>query len=114
MRVLFTRIVCFMAIILYTSVGATGIVVRGRVIDAVTNEPLPGANILLKHSYIGTAAGNNGIFSIDIPDGAGFALIVTMMGYKRHTISFSGVNDTITDFIEIRLLTFPAIIILFV
>ena len=38
MRVLFARIVCFMAIILYTCVGATGTVVRGRVIDAVTNE----------------------------------------------------------------------------
>ncbi len=95
------RVVCFITVIFFSIIGATETVIQGRVIDSVTNEPLAGANILLRHSYTGAAAGNDGAFSINIPVDTDFSLIVTMMGYKRQIISFSGLDDTTADFIEI-------------
>ncbi|SNR94413.1 CarboxypepD_reg-like domain-containing protein [Belliella buryatensis] len=42
--------------------------ISGKVIDAITKEPIPGAVILLKNTRIGTTSSIEGKFKIDIPN----------------------------------------------
>ncbi|MCH7397105.1 carboxypeptidase-like regulatory domain-containing protein [Belliella sp. DSM 107340] len=42
--------------------------ISGKVIDAITREPIPGAVILLKNTQVGTTSSIEGKFKIDIPN----------------------------------------------
>jgi len=68
--------------------GATGSL-QGKVTDASTGEPLPGANIILKGTSIGAATTLDGKYVISgIPVGS-YMLEVSYVGYKTVTI---GIN----------------------
>jgi TonB-linked SusC/RagA family outer membrane protein len=56
-------------------------IVAGKVVDKETQEPIPGVNILLKGTSLGTVTGADGTFSIDIPDTGG-SLVFSFIGYK--------------------------------
>ncbi len=59
--------------------------ISGEVRDAVTKQPLPGATILLLNTKIGTAADNNGYFSIGkIPAGV-YNIRASFTGYEQNT-----------------------------
>lgn len=61
--------------------GTTG-KIMGRVIDAGSNEPLIGANVLVEGTSMGAATDLDGKFIIlNVPPG-GYTLRVTMMGFK--------------------------------
>jgi len=62
----------------YTGFGGQ---VSGRVLDAVTNEPLPGANVVVKGTTIGTVADANGYYSIVIPSNNAI-LEASYVGYQ--------------------------------
>ncbi|QHI35754.1 hypothetical protein IMCC3317_11020 [Kordia antarctica] len=56
------------------------ITITGQVFDTITHETLPFANVYLTiDNSIGTAANEDGIFSIDIPEGS--TLTVSFTGY---------------------------------
>lgn len=67
--------------------------VRGRVVDGHTNEGLPGANVVVNGTTIGTATDLNGNYSIAIPKGAS-QLNYAFIGYETqaHTLSNSVMN----------------------
>jgi len=60
--------------------------VRGRVLDAETQEPLPGVNIQVKNSQIGTITNEEGQYTLSIPDG-NQVLIFSFVGYARQEVS---------------------------
>ncbi|KAA3614603.1 MAG: TonB-dependent receptor [Calditrichaeota bacterium] len=60
----------------------------GRIINAKTNEALPGANIQISPGNRGTAANNQGIFIIELAHGS-YRVKVTCIGYKAHTLSIT-------------------------
>jgi hypothetical protein len=62
--------------------------VSGRVFDASTNEPLPGATITIKGSTIGTVSDPNGNYSLSVPSNAG-AIDVSFIGYENQTVSIN-------------------------
>jgi hypothetical protein len=74
--------------------GVTG-KIRGTVKDAATGDPLPGANVLITHSWnegteapfssnMGAAAGMSGDFNIlQVPPGL-YSVTATMMGYTKN------------------------------
>jgi len=56
--------------------------ISGKVVDAVTNDPLVGANVLIEGTSLGTAAGLSGeFFIINVPPGI-YTLKIQMMGYE--------------------------------
>ncbi|HEY4289265.1 MAG TPA: TonB-dependent receptor [Puia sp.] len=61
--------------------------IGGRVTDK-TGNPLPGASIKVKGSEVGTIAGPDGVFSLNVPDGA--ILEVSFIGYDTRTIPVTG------------------------
>jgi TonB-linked SusC/RagA family outer membrane protein len=64
------------------------IVVTGRVTDANTGQPIPGASIKVKGSQIGTSADTNGLFSLQVPDRA--TLIISHIGFDAQEIPLNG------------------------
>ncbi len=59
--------------------------VKGRVADNL-GEPIPGVNILIRDSDIGTTTDADGSFEIDIPVGSEKPLVFTFVGYKKKEI----------------------------
>ena len=58
-------------------------VITGRVIDAATNEPVIGANVVVKGTTNGTATGADGRFTIQV--GKKATIDVSFIGYKTRT-----------------------------
>jgi len=54
--------------------------IRGKVTDSETKEPLPGVNILVKGTQIGTSTDAAGNYTLSVPD-ANAALIFSFVGY---------------------------------
>jgi len=55
----------------------------GRVFDAATRSPLPGATVYLANTTVGTAAANDGTFSLGPILPGKYNLIASMVGYRR-------------------------------
>ena len=76
--------VAFLAIVPANETTAQETEVSGFVLGAEDNQPLPGANILLKGTDIGTSTGLNGSFSIEAKEGD--ILVVSYVGYKSQEV----------------------------
>lgn len=62
--------------------------VKGRVTDQSTNEPIPFANIIFKNSAIGTISDINGHFELQTSTGAS-SIEVSFVGYKSTTLKIT-------------------------
>jgi TonB-dependent starch-binding outer membrane protein SusC len=63
--------------------------VTGKVTDAKTKSPLPGASVIIKGTNTGTTTGNDGSFSITLPAN-NKVLVITTLGYLDQEITVSG------------------------
>jgi TonB-linked SusC/RagA family outer membrane protein len=63
------------------------VAVQGTIKDA--NGPVPGANIIVKGSNLGTQSGPVGDFTISVPD-ANATLVVSFIGYKTEEVPLAG------------------------
>lgn len=63
--------------------------VTGKVTDAEDNNPLPGANILIKGTAVGTTTDANGDFTLQVDD-ANTVLVVSFIGYTSQEIQLNG------------------------
>ncbi len=77
--------VFFMLLILFHSTtSAQSVILKGTVIDSLTNDPLPGANIILIGTSIGSASDVEGKFLIkNIPPGT-YKVRASYVGYNSH------------------------------
>ena len=64
--------------------------VSGVVVDEDTGEPLPGAEIVVKGTYLGTATDADGFFKLIIPDKSEAVLEVNYLGYKSKEVPVKG------------------------
>jgi TonB-dependent receptor len=78
-------------------------VIKGRIIDAQSNQPLPGASIGIKQNYANAATDLQGDFSITIPEGT-YDLIVKYIGYETQVTAVE-VKNKQTSELEIKLNT---------
>ena len=53
----------------------------GKVVEAETNEPLPGATIVVKGTSNGTVSDFDGNFSIDAEEGS--EIVISFLGYQN-------------------------------
>ena len=60
-------------------------VIQGIIQNAVTNKPLPNANIYIKDTYIGTISNQDGHYKLEIPQ-LPSEVIVSYIGYETRTI----------------------------
>ncbi len=82
--------------------GTTG-KITGRVIDAATKEPLPGANVILQGTSLGAAADAEGRYTIlNIPPGI-YTVRCTMIGYKIAEYTSVQVRIDLTTTLGIQL-----------
>ena len=77
-----TAIYCLLLLLFSgTAYGQKGII-RGKITDADTGEPLPGVNVLVMGTYYGAATNADGVFEIrNISPGA-YNLKISFIGYK--------------------------------
>ncbi|MBR8537245.1 mucoidy inhibitor MuiA family protein [Carboxylicivirga sediminis] len=64
--------------------------VSGRVLDDM-NEPLPGVNVVVKGTSIGTVTNMDGYYSITIPNNAAY-LEYSFVGFEQKTLPITGAN----------------------
>lgn len=68
---------------------ATAQTISGVITDAVTNEPLPGASVMIKNTQIGTTTNLEGRYELsNVPDEA--VLVVSFIGYLPFEAPISG------------------------
>ena len=77
-----------MFLLMTLSVGAQENLISGKVIDANTNLPLPGANVLVKNTTRGTLTNFDGNFSIEASEGE--ILVISFLGYVTEEILLQG------------------------
>ena len=79
----------FLVILLIIPVLSSGQEFNGRVVDAGTGEGLPGANIIIENTVIGTSTDIDGNFVLrQFPDGQ-FRIWISMIGYEIRTVDVS-------------------------
>ncbi len=82
--------------------GVTG-KIAGVVTDAKTGEPLPGVNVFLQGTPMGSATDMNGYFVIlNVPPGK-YTLEASFVGFKRVVVNDVVVNVDLTTRIDIKL-----------
>lgn len=82
--------------------GTTG-KIAGNIRDAETREALPGVNVIIQGTTLGAASDMAGNYSIiGVPPG-NYALVVTMMGYKKTSIEEILVKIDLTRTLNIDL-----------
>ncbi|WP_192348670.1 SusC/RagA family TonB-linked outer membrane protein [Algoriphagus sp. Y33] len=62
-------------------------------------ESLPGVNILVKGSLVGTVTDINGAFTLDVPEGSNI-LVVSYVGYISKEIDISAGGDNLTIYLD--------------
>jgi iron complex outermembrane recepter protein len=72
--------ICFLCIAMQEVNAQT--TVTGSVIDGESGEGLPGANVLVKGTSLGTITDLNGAFSLPVGDRASVTLVITFIGFK--------------------------------
>ncbi|MEO7990673.1 MAG: SusC/RagA family TonB-linked outer membrane protein [Chryseolinea sp.] len=79
-----------------SSIPNPDIIVSGTVTEEDTGAPLPGVNILVKGTTLGTVTDANGNFSIAVPSGESI-LVFTFIGFIPQEVSLNGrTNLTVT------------------
>ena len=82
---------CFLITFLLLCVPITyalppeGITIKGTVIDETLKEPVPGANITVKGTTIGTITNFDGAFTINVPNKKS-VLVVSFLGYMTQEV----------------------------
>ncbi|MGK7394407.1 MAG: SusC/RagA family TonB-linked outer membrane protein [Candidatus Cyclobacteriaceae bacterium M3_2C_046] len=87
---------CFTLILLLflTSAGYGQFSITGEVVVDDTGEPLPGVNVLLKGTNVGTVTDVNGFYSLQVPDGTG-TLQFSFIGLQSKEVAIN--NRSIID-----------------
>ena len=83
-------------LVLFISLAPTDLyaqgTVRGKVVDAATKEPLPGATVILKGTNNAVPTSADGTFTLKVESAAASAVLVNYIGYVQKEVSFAGVS----------------------
>jgi hypothetical protein len=60
---------------------------KGKVLDAVTNQPIASVNVYFDNTTVGTTTDENGEFSIEYANASQAILIISYLGYQQVTIN---------------------------
>ncbi len=83
--------------------SAQNAAIKGRVVDALNNEPLPFVNVVVSGTNIGTVTGLDGSFNLTGLEPGFVRIEASFVGYKRTVSSEVEVSAARTNSIEIRM-----------
>lgn len=72
--------------------GQSGVSISGRVVDAESEEPLIGVNILVKGKVMGTITDTDGNFDLNVNQPPPLTLIFSMIGFASQEVEVTGSN----------------------
>ncbi len=72
--------------------------ITGQVVDEDDQSPLPGVNVLVKGTTIGTVTDLDGNFSLSAPDNA-TTLVVSQVGYRSQEVPINGRSSIIVNMV---------------
>lgn len=84
--------------------------IQGKVLDASTNEPIPGANVIVEGTEMGTAADENGNYSIPFVPVGTYEVTSSCIGYNPTTQELAVVISNQTTLLNFKIT--PTIIML--
>lgn len=73
--------------------------VTGTITDATSGDPMPGVNVLVKGTTIGTLSDGNGKYTISVPNPDNNILVFSFIGYSAIEVPIAGkliINQTLT------------------
>ena len=85
------------------SLGAQAITVSGRVIEAETGRPLPGAHVFLARTTYGEVSDAEGVFAIERVQPGAYTLVVSSIGYETARRSVQILKGEPLEGLEIEL-----------
>lgn len=88
-KLLFLKFVLLVLLLCANPISAQQKTVTGTVIDAQSNEPMPGVTILAKGTTVGTLTDVKGNFTIAVPD-QNSTLVISFMGYTTIEEALNG------------------------
>ena len=100
MKIVYTILLLFSASVSLLAQEAS---LRGRVVDATSNEPLPFVNIVVSGTTIGTSTDLDGNFILNGLKPGYIRVEASFIGYKKAISSETEVSVANTKFIEIKL-----------
>ncbi len=77
--------------------------IKGRVVDAVNNEPLPFVNLIIQGTSTGASTDIDGNYQINNLQPGTYTLVATFVGYKTKTIYEVGVSSIKPTVVDILL-----------
>jgi iron complex outermembrane receptor protein len=92
MRTIYSKTISSLLLLFIFSTSFAQSVVNGVITDSQQN-PLIGANVVLKGTKYNTTSDSNGKFSIETPEKLPFSLLVQYVGYKSTEITISQLSD---------------------
>jgi len=92
--------ILFLGGLIPTVLFAQGRIVKGRVIDSITQLPVSGASILISGTKSGTISSLSGSFSLRVAD-EGF-LVITNIGYKSMRVQPAGNDSLIVRLVPVQ------------
>lgn len=84
------------------SAGTTG-KIAGLVVDAASKEPLIGANVIVKGTYLGATTSLDGFYTINNIAPGKYTLVVSFIGYRKVTVTDVVVNLDLTTRVDAKL-----------
>lgn len=86
-------IVLFMVLIIPAPAEAQQAIIEGTVTSALTGQPLPGANVMIRGTTIGTATNADGFYRMTLPlaqvTGEEETLVASFVGYRSRTATLT-------------------------
>ncbi len=88
----------FLVLVLISqSLYSQNITINGKIVDEITQQPIPFATIGVSHFGIGTISNEDGYFRLVVPQNATKRnLLIKQIGYKPKEISFNGIEKNFT------------------
>jgi len=84
---------CLLAFIVPAlSFSQTSFIAKGKILDAVTKQPLQAASVFAENTTLGTATDGEGNFTLYLPNG-GYNLVITFTGYQTETKRITSGDD---------------------
>jgi len=82
---------------------ASGQSITGRVTDAETGEPLPGASVFVPSIQSGAATGEDGRFRVVLPRPGSYRLVVSFVGYRSESRNVSVEEEAVEVEVDVAI-----------
>jgi iron complex outermembrane recepter protein len=90
------RILLLFLLILSVKISAQNSTLKGTVIDAVTKEPIAGANITIKGKLTGTITDSKGNFTLNTSIKPPLELIISSLGFQKQEIQVTSADNPVS------------------